>query len=161
MKIAVIVWQLHFLPQQNVTLYACSLVCTSKGKMASPTKDCIFHRVELLLSTLAWWCSLVPVTCHDQLWRCIYDIFHHCHTRKYIFWKIGLILQYGKYYRITDTNTILVNFVKPHWSMCDQILGNDPNRTSVKTKQTPPMDSYTTTLLVQTLSITQTTEGWF
>jgi len=38
---------------------------------------------------------------------------------------------------------------------------NDPNRTSVKIKLTPPMDSFTITLLVQTLSITQTTEGWF
>jgi len=38
---------------------------------------------------------------------------------------------------------------------------NDPNRTSVKIKLTPPMDSYTTILLVQTLVITQTTEGWF
>jgi len=38
---------------------------------------------------------------------------------------------------------------------------NDPNRTSVKIKLTPPMDSYTTILLVQTISITQTTEGWF
>jgi len=37
---------------------------------------------------------------------------------------------------------------------------NDPNCTSVKIKLTPPMDSYTTILLVQTLSITQTTEGW-
>ena len=37
---------------------------------------------------------------------------------------------------------------------------NDPNRTSVKIKLTPPIDSYSTILLVQTLSITQTTEGW-
>ena len=33
---------------------------------------------------------------------------------------------------------------------------NDPNCTSVKIKLTPPANSYTTTLLVQTLSITQT-----
>jgi len=38
---------------------------------------------------------------------------------------------------------------------------NDPNLTSVKIKLTPPMDSYTTILPVQTLSIIQTTEGWF
>jgi len=37
---------------------------------------------------------------------------------------------------------------------------NNPNRTSVKIKLTLPMDSYTTALLVQTFSITQTTEGW-
>jgi len=35
---------------------------------------------------------------------------------------------------------------------------NDPNRTSVKIL-IPPVDRYTTILLVQTLSITQTTEG--
>jgi len=38
---------------------------------------------------------------------------------------------------------------------------NDPNRISVKIKLTPTVDSYTTILLVQTLSITQTTQGWF
>jgi len=38
---------------------------------------------------------------------------------------------------------------------------NDPNHTSVKIKFAPPMDSFTITLLVQTLSITQTTESWF
>jgi len=31
---------------------------------------------------------------------------------------------------------------------------NDPNRTSIKIKLTPPMDSFTIILLVQTLSIT-------
>ena len=39
---------------------------------------------------------------------------------------------------------------------------NDPNRTSVKIKLTLPVDSYTTIpIIVQILSITQTTQGWF
>jgi len=36
-----------------------------------------------------------------------------------------------------------------------------PNRTSGKIKLTLPVDSYTTILLVYTLNITQTTQGWF
>jgi len=48
-----------------------------------------------------------------------------------------------------------------HSTYVTRFWENDPNRTSVKIKLMPPMDSYTTILLVQTLSIVQTTEGWF
>ena len=54
----------------------------------------------------------------------------------------------------TTMATKMCQYVTRFWE-------NNPNRTSVKIKLTPTVDSYTTLLLVQTLSNTQTTEGWF
>ena len=68
------------------------------------------------------------------------------------------VQQLGQYHvsssdlRLLKTAVATVSYVTRFWE-------NDPNRTSAKIKLTPPMDSII--LLVQTLSITQTTEGWF